>query len=92
VIKPPPSHSMRGQIFSRAAWALILILIDVAISATCLPPYTGNTTYVGCFSDPFSPRDLTGPLLTLENSNSPQACANICGAAGYTFSGVEFTV
>jgi hypothetical protein len=41
---------------------------------------------------PLSPRDLSGPLLTVGNLNSPQYCANICDAAGYSYGGVEYTV
>lgn len=65
----------------------------VAVAAReCLPAYEAQTTYVGCYHDPNSPRDLAGPLLTVGQLNSPQYCANICGAAGYEYSGVEFTM
>lgn len=83
---------MRGLDLARAAWILPLAFVDVARSATCLPPYNASITYVGCYVDPLSPRDLAGPMLTVGNSNSPQYCADVCGAAGYSYSGVEFTV
>lgn len=83
---------MKALVFSHAAWVLLLALVHVVHSATCLPAFTANTTYIGCYVDPVSPRDLPGPMLTAGNSNSPQYCADICGAAGYAYSGVEFTV
>ncbi|KAL6894957.1 hypothetical protein GGI43DRAFT_411542 [Trichoderma evansii] len=42
--------------------------------------------------DPNEPRDLAGPFLTVGNLNSPRYCADVCGAAGYQFAGVEFTM
>ncbi|KAH8882066.1 glycoside hydrolase [Thozetella sp. PMI_491] len=54
-----------------------------------LPPIPSSETvaieYLGCFSDAL----LTGPSLELGSSNSPQACADKCAAAGYTFSGSQ---
>ncbi|KAH8816533.1 glycoside hydrolase superfamily [Xylogone sp. PMI_703] len=58
----------------------------------CQPAYSATTTYVGCYHDPNSPRDLSGPFLTVGNTNSPSHCADLCGAAGYSFSGVEFAI
>lgn len=69
-----------------------MALFHVAQSRTCLPAYVAQTTYVGCYHDPNSPRDLAGPFLTVGNLNSPQYCANVCGAAGYQFAGVEFAI
>jgi xylan 1,4-beta-xylosidase len=83
---------MRSLITALEIWLLPLALINVVSSSTCLPPYTANTTYVGCYQDPNSPRDLSGPLLTVGELNSPQYCANLCGAAGYSYSGVEFSM
>lgn len=73
-------------------WMVSMALFHVAQSRTCLPAYAAQTTYVGCYHDPNSPRDLAGPFLTVNNLNSPQYCANVCGAAGYQFAGVEFTM
>ncbi|PNP38530.1 glycosyl hydrolase family 3 N terminal domain-containing protein [Trichoderma gamsii] len=73
-------------------WMFSMALFHVAQSRTCLPVYTAQTTYVGCYHDPNSPRDLAGPFLTVGNLNSPQYCANVCGAAGYQFAGVEFAI
>jgi beta-D-xylosidase 4 len=81
---------MRNMIVVRTSW-LLPLAIDV-VSSACLPPYAATTTYVGCYQDPLSPRDLSGPLLTVGNLNSPQYCANICDAAGYSYGGVEYTV
>jgi beta-D-xylosidase 4 len=83
---------MRDLVFARVVLVLSLTLTDLANAATCLPAYTATTTYVGCYVDPLSPRDLSGPMLTVGSSNSPQYCANVCGVAGYAYSGVEFTV
>ncbi|RFU26412.1 hypothetical protein B7463_g9922, partial [Scytalidium lignicola] len=58
----------------------------------CQPAYSATIDYVGCYHDPNSPRDLSGPFLTVGDLNSPQYCANICGAAGYSYSGVEFAI
>ncbi|KAM0510863.1 hypothetical protein ACHAPE_010451 [Trichoderma viride] len=73
-------------------WMFSMALFHVAQSRTCLPVYTAQTTYVGCYHDPNEPRDLAGPFLTVGNLNSPQYCANVCGAAGYQFAGVEFAI
>ncbi|KAM0451191.1 hypothetical protein ACHAPV_010107 [Trichoderma viride] len=73
-------------------WMFSMALFHVAQSRTCLPVYEAQTTYVGCYHDPNSPRDLAGPFLTVGNLNSPQYCANVCGAAGYQFAGVEFAI
>ncbi|KAL7905273.1 glycoside hydrolase [Trichoderma velutinum] len=73
-------------------WMYSMALFHLAQSRTCLPAYQAQTTYVGCYHDPNSPRDLAGPFLTVNNLNSPQYCANLCGAAGYQYAGVEFTI
>lgn len=86
------SDIMRYSVLGRAVWILPLALIDVARSASCLPAYNATITYVGCYVDPLTPRDLAGPMLTVGNSNSPQYCADVCGAAGYSYSGVEFAM
>lgn len=71
---------------------LALLLASSAYARTCLPAYEAKISYEGCYHDPNSPRDLAGPLLTVGMLNSPQYCANICGAAGYSYSGVEFSM
>lgn len=73
-------------------FAGLLLQATTAAARECLPEYKAETSYIGCYHDPNSPRDLAGPLLTVGNLNSPQYCANICGAAGYTYAGVEYTV
>ncbi|PTB38007.1 uncharacterized protein TrAFT101_011886 [Trichoderma asperellum] len=73
-------------------WMFSMALFHAAQSRTCLPAYEAQISYVGCYHDPNSPRDLAGPFLTVGNLNSPQYCANVCGAAGYQFAGVEFTI
>lgn len=77
---------MQSTLIGAAAFAA------VASARTCLPAYEADTSYVGCYHDPNSPRDLAGPLLSVGNLNSPQYCANLCGAAGYTYSGVEYAM
>ncbi|KAJ4165224.1 hypothetical protein LMH87_006865 [Akanthomyces muscarius] len=71
---------------------LALLLASSAYARTCLPAYEAKISYEGCYHDPNSPRDLAGPLLTVGKLNSPRYCANICGAAGYSYSGVEFSI
>lgn len=71
---------------------LALVLAAGAAARTCLPAYEAQITYDGCYHDPNSPRDLSGPLLTVGKLNSPQYCANICGAAGYSYFGVEYSM
>ncbi|KAK5994331.1 putative exo-1,4-beta-xylosidase bxlB [Cladobotryum mycophilum] len=84
---------MARSTLSQLSWIVSMTaLITAAQARTCLPAYKATTSYVGCYHDPNSPRDLAGPLLTVGNLNSPQYCANICGAAGYSYAGVEFTV
>lgn len=58
----------------------------------CLPAlnYTVEIEYVGCYTDPTTPRTLTGASFTL-SSNSPENCGFLCGRAGYSYAGVEYT-
>lgn len=86
------NKKMKAPFLSGAVLLLVSSLLESVHSRTCLPPYSAETSYVGCYHDPNTPRDLAGPLLTVGNLNSPQYCANVCGAAGYTYFGVEYTV
>lgn len=70
----------------------VLLAAGTCSARTCLPAYKADISYEGCYHDPNSPRDLSGPLLTVGKLNSPEYCANICGAAGYNYAGVEYTV
>ncbi|QPH15638.1 hypothetical protein C2857_000104 [Epichloe festucae Fl1] len=74
-------------------WLSILAAVFVWVcrgdTRSCLPAYDAKADHVGCFHDQTSSRDLKGPLLTLNQENSPQYCANACGAAGFSYSGVE---
>ncbi|KAF3011532.1 hypothetical protein E8E14_009984 [Neopestalotiopsis sp. 37M] len=58
----------------------------------CLPAlnYTVEIDYVGCYTDPTTPRTLTGASFTL-SQNSPENCGFLCGRAGYSYAGVEYT-
>lgn len=58
---------------------------------TCLPEYAANATFVGCFTDNADERAL-GTQLGDSEENTPQSCANQCGLAGYSYSGVEYTI
>lgn len=60
-------------------------------SSTCLPAYSANTTFVGCFTDTVTPRTLNGTQLADSTQNTPEYCANQCGLSGYSYSGVEFS-
>jgi hypothetical protein len=57
---------------------------------TCLPVYTPNTTYEGCYVDSSNPRLLTGVEYSFPGGNSIEYCAFQCGYAGYSFAGVEY--
>jgi hypothetical protein len=64
---------------------------DLPIKRTsCQAPIVANTTSLGCFNDPVTPRTLSALSINSE-SNTPQFCANSCAQAGYIYSGVEFT-
>ncbi|KAG6015667.1 hypothetical protein E4U43_004976 [Claviceps pusilla] len=56
---------------------------------TCLPAYSAEAKYVGCYRDQDAVHDLTGPQFNIIVANSPEYCANICGGAGFSFSGVK---
>ncbi|KAH8821295.1 glycoside hydrolase superfamily [Xylogone sp. PMI_703] len=61
--------------------------------STCLPPYVAQISgYIGCYSDPVTPRPLSGLSLSPGQSNSPEYCATLCGNAGFSLAGVEYTV
>jgi hypothetical protein len=65
--------------------------VDLPIKRTsCQAPIVANTTYLGCYNDPVTPRTLSGLSISSE-SNTPQFCANSCAQAGYIYSGVEYT-
>jgi beta-D-xylosidase 4 len=84
-----------------SVWAIaVLLFTNSAISspfaknrkATCLPAseqYTASITFSGCYTDA-STRTLSGTQFsTVTGGNTPQNCANLCGAAGYVYAGVE---
>jgi beta-D-xylosidase 4 len=58
----------------------------------CLPAlnYTAEINYDGCYVDKEDRRTLSRLSTTLRTNNSPQACADICGRAGYSLAGVEY--
>jgi beta-D-xylosidase 4 len=71
---------------------LLLVAATVAQSQKCLPQYAAQiSAYDGCYTDTTDSRALTGAALSFQGTNSQQLCANACGAAGFNYSGVEFT-
>lgn len=65
---------------------------DMPIRRTsCKAPIIADSTYLGCYNDPVTPRTLSGTSINTGNSNTPQLCANACAEAGYIYSGVEYT-
>ncbi|KAG6008116.1 hypothetical protein E4U21_004998 [Claviceps maximensis] len=77
-----------SQHWSSAA-ILFLGWIGQGSARTCFPAYNAEAKYVGCFQDQDTLHDLTGPQLEIFTANSPRYCANICGAAGFSFSGLK---
>ncbi|KOS21228.1 hypothetical protein ESCO_004474 [Escovopsis weberi] len=82
---------------SRASKAQLLMLLSAGAvlpsqAATCLPPYEAQISSLGCWTDNGSFRTLQSAGINLNDNNTPQVCANLCGAAGFTLSAVEFTV
>ena len=45
--------------------------------------------YVGCFKDDGDQKVLNRHHVTLEKTNSPRRCVNICTKLGFTYAGVE---
>ncbi len=74
---------MRQQ-FAVAAAAGLLVT-----AKECKPPYKAEISSLGCYIDNNGHRTLAGPSLVTAG-NTPESCANSCGLAGYTYSGVEF--
>lgn len=70
-----------------------LVLCCLASAQACLDAYTtADTVYLGCFTDPVTPRTLSGQELNPGSSNTPQYCAYLCGDAGFEYAGVEYSV
>jgi len=82
-------HSVYG------ALSLFFLSIAEATSkssrATCTSTanYTASISFVGCYSDADT-RTLAGGEIDLGSTNTPQICANTCGAANYAYAGVEY--
>jgi hypothetical protein len=58
---------------------------------SCPAPIVANTTYLGCYYDPVTPRTLSGAFINTGTLNTPELCADSCAQAGYIYSGVEYT-
>ncbi|KAG5983381.1 hypothetical protein E4U55_000057 [Claviceps digitariae] len=72
-----------------AASLLFLSWIGQGHARTCLPAYKADAKSVGCYQDQDTVHDLTGPQLSVYSANSPEYCANLCGLAGFSYSGVK---
>jgi hypothetical protein len=71
---------------------LLLALNNLHVTSaarTCSQPYVADTVYVGCYTDPVTPRTLPDVYLNPDTLNTPQYCADLCASGGYTYSGVE---
>lgn len=65
----------------------------LTLAADCQPAYKADIESLGCYTDKADARLLLGRTTTwMISGNSPQACANLCGAAGYSLAGVEYGV
>ncbi len=87
------SEIMKSFILISSALLLSQFTVVLSLnrtSAKCAPPYLADITYLGCYTDPVTPRTLSGPQLTPASLNTPQNCANLCGLAGFAYSGVEY--
>lgn len=60
-------------------------------NSTCAEAYVPLIEYSGCHTDSSSVRTLSGLQLSLSNSNAPHTCAQACGLAGFSYSGVEYS-
>lgn len=88
---------------SGLSWGTTLLLISHAIATplslqrrrSCLPPststYTANISFVGCYTDNSDRVLRGGQANNLPNGNSPQACGEACGNAGFAYAGVEYS-
>ncbi|KAG6034696.1 hypothetical protein E4U41_006431 [Claviceps citrina] len=72
-----------------SASLLFLAWVGRGSASACIPAYNAQAKNVGCHQDQDGLEDLTGPQFTIFPANTPQYCANICGAAGFSFSGVK---
>jgi beta-D-xylosidase 4 len=77
-------------------FVLALPVLFSLVEANSVCPFsTGNykasASLQGCYSDQDGSRALSGPEFVLGNENTPQTCADLCGSAGYSYSGVEYT-
>ncbi|GAP87409.2 putative glycoside hydrolase family 3 protein [Rosellinia necatrix] len=55
------------------------------------PDYTAELTFAGCYTDDGDDgRALSLTASLLWPDLTPQLCGNLCGAAGYTYAGVEY--
>jgi hypothetical protein len=91
-------------IASSVLWALSLSVMGFAEATPLVPkadfgakrtscpaPIVANTTYLGCYYDPVTPRTLSGASINTGTLNTPELCADSCAQAGYIYSGVEYT-
>jgi hypothetical protein len=82
--------NIMGNILHLAA--VLLLLLSLAGSSTftyaseCLAAYTPTYSSLGCYSQGLTP---TLPGLHIIVVDDAQACAGMCGLAGYSFSGVQ---
>ncbi|KAL7783416.1 glycoside hydrolase family 3 protein [Trichoderma ceciliae] len=86
-------HSPLKAMNMRRAFIALLSVASQLVHeayAECRPPFTGaELTYLGCFSDNETrtlPGNQASPAI---DSNTPQACGNLCGSHGYRYAGVE---
>lgn len=72
--------------------AVLLLLLSLAGSSNftyaseCLPEYTVTYSSLGCYSQGSTPTLSGLHIIVVEDT---QACAEMCGLAGYSFSGVQ---
>lgn len=84
--------ALRAFALCKAAWGSIIPLSTKLQQRSCLPAlnFTAQLDYVGCFTDPVNPRTLAGASFA-SAMNSPKYCGDLCGQAGYSYVGVEYS-
>lgn len=70
---------------------VLLSLVEASSVCPFSTNYEASTSPQGCYSDEDNPRALSGPEFVLGDDNTPQICTDLCGSAGYSYSGVEYS-
>jgi hypothetical protein len=82
--------NIMGNIIHLAAVLLLLLSLAGSLTFTyaseCLPAYTTTYSSLGCYSQGSTPTLSGLHIIVVEGA---QACAGMCGLAGYSFSGVQ---